>query len=104
MTLSAAETKWAPLLKSLLVNKRGGQDVTDNEVENLTFNPKLNLIRNNPVTCARYFDFKIRKLFNLLKKHYVFESHYIVDSYKRTEFQGRGSPHIHYLKACNKSS
>lgn len=96
ITLSAAETKWKPLLKALLTNKLK-RNVSDAEVENLTFIEKVTLIKEDPVACARYFDYRVRQLFTLFKKNYIFQHHCIIDYYKRTEFQDRGSPHVHML-------
>lgn len=96
LTLSAAETRWVPLLKSLLTAKNK-KEATIDDIKNLSNNERLDLIKNDPVTCSRYFDMRLRALFDILKKDYVFEKHYIVDFYKRSEFQDRGSPHIHCL-------
>lgn len=57
---------------------------------------KTQLIRNDPVTCARYFDYKISKFLNYTKsENGPFEEHRVKDVYERVEFQIRGSPHEH---------
>lgn len=55
----AAETKWVSVLKILhktLFNKI----LTDEETGNLTWEEKCDLIRKDPVTCARYFNHRFQ--------------------------------------------
>jgi len=94
LTLSAAETQWTPLLKALMLNIHH-KSCSDEEIDQLSFQEKCTLIKTDPVTCARYFNHRIRKLFSFLKKDFVFESYQILDWYIRDEFQDRGSPHVH---------
>ena len=58
-SLSAAETRWLHLLKILgrLVDKK---DYTDDEIENMTWSEKSNLIQKDPVTCARNFEHMVQ--------------------------------------------
>ena len=58
-SLSAAETRWVHLLKTLgrLVDKK---DYSDNEIENMTWQQKSDLIQKDPVTCARNFDHMVQ--------------------------------------------
>ena len=95
MTFTAAEIKWPPLLISLM-NRQKNKIITIDEAENLTYQEKSDLIRNDPVTCARYFDMRTKKIISLLKrKNGVFKSFNVKDYYIRVEFQNRGSPHCH---------
>lgn len=97
LTLSSAETVWLELIQCL-------SKLIDNKQISLleaatmnTFN-KTRLISSDPVTCARYFDYKVAKFMAFLKnKNGVFENYYVEDSYERVEFQLRGSPHEHIL-------
>ncbi|KAJ8018123.1 hypothetical protein HOLleu_44063 [Holothuria leucospilota] len=62
---------------------------------------KSELIQSDPVTCARHFDYIIRRFINdvlLSSYHPVGE---IIDHFYRVEFQQRGSPHIHMLVWIN---
>ena len=97
LTLSAAETRWTELLVILdkvLENK----DITEAEAKEMSYVQRCDLIRADPVTCARYFDHRFRQLFKLLKlENGPLGEHKIKDSYCRVEFQHRGSPHIHAL-------
>lgn len=55
---------------------------------------KCKWLRNNPVTAARHFDYKVQQFFKImiLKNRVLDEvKHYFI----RTEFQKRGSPHVH---------
>lgn len=95
-SFSAAETRWAPLLKCLckLVQKR---DLTDDEVALLNWKEKSDLIKSDPVTCARYFDYRIQCFLNTVLKNDSHPVGEIIDYFGRIEFQQRGSPHIHLL-------
>ena len=96
ITLSAAETHWTPLLKSLakIIDKK---TYTDDEIGALTWNTKSRLVRSDPVTVARYFDFRVQQFI----KTFIFSDTAplgtIKDFFYRIEFQQRGSPHIHGL-------
>jgi len=53
----------------------------NDELNAMTWEEKSRLVQNDPVTCARHFDFQVQRF--ILK--------FSVD------FQQRGSPHIHML-------
>ena len=97
LTLSSAETRWNELLvilKKVLENKV----ISEEEASELDYREKCNLIRNDPVTCARYFDRRYRELFKLLQvPNGPFGEYKLIDFYIRVEFQQRGSGHIHSL-------
>jgi hypothetical protein len=66
LTLSAAESKWPELLvmlKSILDNKK----ITEEEAVAMCYEDKASLIRRDPVTCCRYFDYKLRQAFKYFK-------------------------------------
>jgi hypothetical protein len=97
LTLSAGEKIWPELLQALMKLNRN-QNITLEEAYNLDECEKTKLIRDDPVTCARYFDFKIQKFMQMLKSDSsIFEEFEVIDSYSRVEFQMRGSPHEHIL-------
>ena len=97
LTLSAAETRWPELL-IILAKVNRNVDMTEEEVSLLSFPEKCDLIRNDPVTCTRYFDHRIRELFKVLKANNgPFSPFKLVDLYLRIEFQSRGSAHVHSL-------
>ena len=94
--MSAAETRWVHLLKTLgrLVDKK---DYSDNEIENMTWQQKSDLIQKDPVTCARNFDHMVQLFIKDVLKSNEMPIGEMVDFFYRVEFQQRGSPHIHAL-------
>lgn len=97
ITLSSAETKWIQLL-IILEKITNNRDLTFEEAEQLTFTQRSKLIRNDPVTCARYFDHRIREIMKIIKnKNGIFKNNPCLNFYWRIEVQQRGSLHIHGL-------
>ena len=96
VTLSAAETQWKELLQIL---KKTVDNEDDADVSDLSFEEKARLIRNDPVTCALYFEHKFQELFKTWKKtdDGPFGKYKILQHYFRIEFQHRGSPHVHMI-------
>lgn len=94
ITLSAAETHWKPLLMSLgkLLNKK---IYTNEELDEMTWNEKSRLIRSDPVTVARYFDYRVQHFFKTFLLASTSPLGVVEDFFYRIEFQQRGSPHIH---------
>lgn len=71
--------------------------LTEAEAIEMTWQEKCELIRCDPVTCARYFDNRIQCFLNSVLKSESQPIGEIVDNFGRIEFQQRGSPHIHLL-------
>jgi hypothetical protein len=96
LTLSSAEKFWPELLQ-LLSKLLHNKQISIEQALSLSDYEKTLLIRNDPITCARYFDQKVSKLMNYIKeKDYgPFGKHNVIDTYERVEFQMRGSPHEH---------
>lgn len=57
----------------------------------------MNIIKSDPVICARYFDNRIQFFLNSVLKSHSQPIGKIADYFGRIEFQQRGSPHIHLL-------
>ena len=95
-SFSAAETRWIHLLKILgrLIDKK---DYTDNEIQVMTWQKKSDLIKSDPVTCARNFEHMVQLFLRDILKSTLKPIGEIVDFFYRVEFQQRGSPHIHCL-------
>jgi len=95
-SFSAAETRWAHLLTILgrLVDKK---NYTDDEIQVMTWQKKSDLIKSDPVTCARNFEHMVQLLLCDILKSTLKPIGEIVDSFYRVESQQRGSPHIHSL-------
>ena len=65
---------------------------------NLSTEKKYDLIRQYPVTYVRYFEHRLRCLWEILSASCgPFQGYESEDKYLRVEFQVRGSPHIHAL-------
>ncbi|GFQ97593.1 ATP-dependent DNA helicase [Trichonephila clavata] len=59
MTLSAAENRWFDLIKHL-VYIHENRILTEPEFETMTTTARNKLISNDPVTCALYFEHKVK--------------------------------------------
>ncbi|XP_078383840.1 uncharacterized protein LOC144666317 [Oculina patagonica] len=95
-SFSAAETRWTHLLKTLgrIIEKK---EYTDDEIKQMTWKQKSDLIQTDPVTCARSFDHMVQLFIRDVLKSSAMPIGEIVDYFYRVEFQQRGSPHIHGL-------
>ena len=97
LTLSAAETQWNELI-CILVKISSEKDITEEMARDMQIDDKYRLIKNDPVTCAQYFDHRFRELLKVLKnKCGPFAPYELIDYFVRVEFQHRGSPHVHCL-------
>ena len=97
LTLSAAETRWNELLVILVRNLKN-EVITEDQAKTMSFEEKCDLIRKDPVTCARYFDHRVRQLFKIIRsQNGPFGIYRVRETYIRVEFQSRGSPHVHCL-------
>jgi len=95
LTFSPSESTWIDLLK-ILYKLRYSKTLSD-DIE-LTYAQKSDLIRQDPVVCATYFDHRFRALFKLIKsKNVIFKDHIVKHFFYRVEYQHRGSPHVHML-------
>ena len=103
LTLSPCERDWSEL-HCILKEAKLNCSLTEEEKQNI-FNLKINdrqkirnLICNDPVTCARYFNHQFLAMFRFINSQVgIFSRHKITDSYYRVEYQQRGSPHVHML-------
>lgn len=97
LTLTANE-KRCPELLQVLYKYHYNKDITLEEAMNMDDAIKTEMIRKDPVMCARYFDYKAKKFMNCLKKQFsVFGKYRVIDSYARVKFQMRGAPHEHIM-------
>ncbi|CAF0843236.1 unnamed protein product [Adineta ricciae] len=97
LTLSAAETQWSELIV-MLTEVLENKVITLEEAENMDYEKKCELIRNDLVTCVRYFEHRLKCLWEILSAPCgPFQEYELVDKYVRIEFQARGSPHVHAL-------
>ena len=96
ITLSSADLKWIDTIK--IIARQQGTELSNEEIQNLSWEERSFWLRSNPVTAARHFDNRVQLLMNhilLNKKAKPLGN--IVDYKYRIEFQQRGSPHVHML-------
>ena len=94
---SAAGTKWSELI-IILAQVLENKVITLEEAEDISYENKCILIRNDPVTCVRYFEHRLKCLWEILSAPCgPFQGYELQDKCVRVEFQVRGSPHIHAL-------
>ena len=96
MSLSAADTRWTDLLR-MLAKLNDGNEYSEKELEDLTWQEKTKLVQKDPVTCSRYFDHRVQEFINTVLKSSCEPIGKVLDYFYRVEFQQRGSPHIHML-------
>ncbi|CAG9577151.1 unnamed protein product [Danaus chrysippus] len=104
LSMSANETSWKWLLKTLHKLKHG-TEITDVEVEQMHYKVKAELINEDAVTCAIYFNKLIKVIMTTLQNRTVspFGKHYVRHYFKRIEFPHEGSLHAHILLWLNQA-
>ena len=97
VTFTAADTHWVEVLK-MLSKTVHNKDLSDEELQALTREQRAELIRNDPVTTARYYKHRMDALFNFMIKHgpNLFGGELVHHCFVE-EFQKRGTPHRHAL-------
>ena len=95
-SFSAAETRWIHLIK-ILGRLIDNKDYTDDEVRQMSWQRKSELIQKDPVTCARNFEHMVQLFIHNFIKSSCHPIGEVVDFFYCVEFQQRGSPHIHGL-------
>ena len=96
ISLSAADTRWTDLLK-MLAKLNNDAELTNTDIENMTWQEKTKLVQKDPVTCSRYFDHRVNEFLSTVLKSNCEPIGKVKDYFYRVEFQQRGSPHIHML-------
>ncbi|XP_052276203.1 uncharacterized protein LOC127875286 isoform X2 [Dreissena polymorpha] len=95
-SFSSADTRWTHLLQILgeTVDKK---KYSKEEVHQFSWFKKQELVKKDPVTCARHFDYQVRTFINTVLNNSSHPVGEIQDFFYKVEFQMRGSPHIHML-------
>ena len=96
ISLSAADTKWTELLQSIYILTKK-EEITLEQVEQMTWYQKCNLISKDSTTCALYFNNRVKKFVKHILKSPHSPLGILQNYFYRVEFQHRGSPHIHGL-------
>ncbi|XP_062614683.1 uncharacterized protein LOC134276442 [Saccostrea cucullata] len=91
-SFSAAEFRWNATVEAIL-----RQQNDDRRAENLDWSEKSDVLRSNPVTVDRMFEYR----FHVFLRDVIMSPSEpigkVVDYFQRVEFQQRGSPHMHCL-------
>ena len=93
MTLSCADLRWNELVD--IIQKLKGQEMTEEEIENMNYMERTTALQSNPVLLALHFQYRVENFFKYIVMNGSLGKviHYAI----RVEFQVRGSPHIHSL-------
>ena len=91
LTLSCADLRWEEL--PYIINKLNNLGISDQELKNLSYQERCNLLNNNQVLVARDFKYNVKVFFKeiILNGPLGKTKYYTI----RIEFQERGSPHVH---------
>ena len=95
MTLSCADLRWPELFQ--IISKCNGKDMTDNQVDALSYDERCRLLNLNPVITAKHFQYRVETFFTEILLTEANPIGKIVYYALRIEFQMRGSPHLHAL-------
>ena len=93
LTLSAADLRWPDTLQTIA--KQQGRILSEEDVQNMTWEEKCKLLASNPVTAARHFDHRLQCFFRDILLSRSEPLGHIEYYMYRIEFQQRGSPHAH---------
>ena len=95
MTLSCADLRWPELFK--IVARTQGRDITDDEIETLSYTERCQMLNANPVVTAKHFQHRVEIFFSEVLLSQINPIGKITYYALRIEFQMRGSPHLHAL-------
>ena len=93
VTFSAADLKWTDTIQAIA--KQTGVNLSDQDVQALTWDEKCRWLRSNPVTAARHFDHRLQCIFRDVILSPTAPLGKVFNYFYRIEFQQRGSPHAH---------
>jgi DNA replication protein DnaC len=95
LTLSAADMQWPDVIQTIA--RQYGTILTEEDVKSMSFEDKSKWLRQNPVTAARHFQYRLNTFFQMFLKSNAHPLGELVDYAIRIEFQARGSPHAHTI-------
>ena len=97
LTLSCADLRWEEL--PYIINKLNNLGLSEEELKNLSYQERCNLLNNNPALVARHFQYKVEVFKEITLDGPLGKTKYYAI---RIEFQERGSPHVHsFIWICN---
>ena len=95
MTLSCADLRWPELFQ--IIGRTQGHNLTEEEIEALSYNERCSMLNVNPVVVAKHFQYRVETFFTEVLLTSANPIGKIVHYTLRIEFQMRGSPHLHAL-------
>jgi hypothetical protein len=95
MSFSAADLRWPDVIQTIA--KQYGKEFSIEEILKMDYQQKASIIRWNPVTAARHFQYRVQKFIHIVLKSDAQPIGKVIHYFIRIEFQERGSPHIHVL-------
>ena len=95
MTLSCADLRWPELFQ--VISRMQGKDITDEDVDALSYDEKCKMLNLNPFIVAKHFQYRVESFFTEVLLSNCQPIGKIVYYALRIEFQMRGSPHLHAL-------
>ena len=91
LTLSCADLRWKEL--SYIINKLDNLGLSDEELKNLSYQERCNLLNNNSILVARHLQYKVEVRFEeIVLDGPLGEAKYYAI---HTEFHERGNPHVY---------
>ena len=97
ITLSPQEIEWNELIV-ILVFALEQREISLDEAKIMDREKKIELVRNDPITVARYFESRMNEMLKyIFHPNGPFKENKVLDYFWRIEFQSRGSPHIHMI-------
>ena len=97
MTLSNSEMNWCELVRGL-IKRRFNVELDLYEVSKIKKEKVLELVCQDPVYVARYYEFRCRKLMRIIEdKHGPFKDHCVLDYVSRLEPHKSGNLHRHLI-------
>lgn len=95
MTLSCTDLRWHEFCQ--IIARTNGKNMTDEEVEALSFDERCRLLNLNPVIVAKHFQYRVETFFIEILLANVNPIDKIIYYALRIEFQMRDSLHLHAL-------
>ena len=66
LTLSAADMQWPDVIQ--IIAKQYGTTLSDDDVKTMSFEDRSRWLRQNPITAARHFHYRLNQFFQLFEK------------------------------------
>ena len=101
ITFSCADLRWNEIYK--ILSKLKGHEMSDTEIEQMTYDEKCKMLNSNPVVVAKHFQYRLECLFRDVLLGSGDPVGKLLYHAIRIEFQFRGSPHGHcfvWIKDC----